>query len=119
MRDAGACIHTHSMSAMLVTLLFDTEFRIKRQEMIKGIEGLGFLDELVVPIIENTPHERDLTASMREAMERYPQTTAVLVRSHGVYVWGKTWQHAKTQCECYDYLFTAALEKHRLQLPDK
>jgi methylthioribulose-1-phosphate dehydratase len=36
LRNAGACIHTHSIAAVLVTLKCDTEFRIVDQEMIKG-----------------------------------------------------------------------------------
>jgi methylthioribulose-1-phosphate dehydratase len=36
MREAGACIHTHSQHAVIVTLLYDKEFRITHQEMIKG-----------------------------------------------------------------------------------
>lgn len=36
-----------------------------------------------------------LKESMAEAMERYPDSCAVLVRRHGVYVWGQTWQKAK------------------------
>ncbi|KAH7944263.1 hypothetical protein HPB52_017720 [Rhipicephalus sanguineus] len=51
---------------------------------------------------------------MREAMERYPDTCAVLVRRHGVYVWGDSWQRAKTMCECYDYLFDMAVQMKRL-----
>ena len=37
-------------------------------EMIKGIQGHGYYDELVVPIIENTAHERELTDSLAEAV---------------------------------------------------
>jgi methylthioribulose-1-phosphate dehydratase len=117
LRDAGACIHTHSMWANLLTRITPgTEFRITRQEMIKGIVGHGYLDELVVPIIENTPSEADLRDSMRDAMIQYPRSTAVLVRNHGVYVFGATWQEAKTQCECFDYLFEFAVKAKQLGL---
>lgn len=37
-------------------------------EMIKGIDGHGYHDELVVPIIENTAHEGELTESLSEAV---------------------------------------------------
>lgn len=111
---AGAVIHTHSMNAMLVTLLYDKEFRVTHLEMIKGIKGLGYHDELVVPIIENTAHEADLKERMDQAIKAYPKATAVLVRRHGVYVWGDSWEHAKTQTECYDYLFEAAIKMNQL-----
>jgi len=57
----------------MATLLWPgKEFRISHQEMIKGmrIGGMGtalsYLDELVIPIIENTPQEEDLAASMEK-----------------------------------------------------
>lgn len=37
-------------------------------EMIKGIQGHGYYDELVVPIIENTAHEGELTDALAEAV---------------------------------------------------
>jgi 2,3-diketo-5-methylthio-1-phosphopentane phosphatase/methylthioribulose-1-phosphate dehydratase len=118
-RNAGACIHTHALEAVLCTLHGGgraTEFTITHQEMIKGVAGHGFLDSLVVPIIENTPHEADLAESLRAAMDAYPRSNAVLVRRHGVYVWGDSWEAAKTQAECYHYLFQAAVEMRRMGL---
>ena len=46
---------------------------------------------------------------MARAMEDYPDSCAVLVRRHGIYVWGTTWQSAKSMCECYDYLCEIAV----------
>lgn len=160
LRNAGCCIHSHSINANLVTALYSeknlkfqrnrrrqsatngknlnlnddddyvigqgkanskyieshSEFRISNQEMIKGIkkgssdEALQYNDTLVVPIIDNVLHERDLTGAMYETISKYPLTNAVLVRNHGVYVWGKTWALAKSMAECYEYLFRLKLE---------
>ncbi|KAJ2872022.1 Methylthioribulose-1-phosphate dehydratase, partial [Coemansia aciculifera] len=120
MRGAGACIHTHSQNAVLATMLYDKEFTISHQEMIKGIRrgqtstNLRFFDTLRVPIVENTAEEENLTDRMAKAMEMYPDTCAVLVRRHGVYVWGESWEKAKTMAECYDYLFELAVRMKQL-----
>ncbi|KAI9491674.1 methylthioribulose-1-phosphate dehydratase [Zychaea mexicana] len=121
MREAGACIHTHSQNAVMATLLYHGEtFEISHQEMIKGIRrgttktNLRYFDKLVVPIVENTPEEEDLTERMAKAMEAYPETNAVLVRRHGVYVWGESWEKAKTMSECYDYLFEIAVKMKQI-----
>ncbi|KAK9833181.1 hypothetical protein WJX74_009483 [Apatococcus lobatus] len=111
MRGAGAVLHSHSLNAVLASLLDEhsNEFSITHLEMIKGIAGHGYHDSCVVPIIENTARECELTGRLREAIQAYPKSNAVLVRRHGVYVWGPTWVAAKTQAECYDYLFEAAV----------
>jgi methylthioribulose-1-phosphate dehydratase len=117
LRGAGAVIHNHSIHAVMATMLFESEFVVSHLEMIKGIEGMAFGDRLVVPIIENTARECDLADSLEEAILAYPNTHAVLVRRHGVYVWGRDWVSAKTQAECYDYLFRAAVDMRRLGIP--
>ncbi|RMZ82067.1 hypothetical protein DV737_g2207, partial [Chaetothyriales sp. CBS 132003] len=127
-RGAGCCIHTHSQWAVLVTLIVeklhgkDASFEISNIEQIKGIpkgkgKGMhGFFDTLRIPIIENTAFEEDLTGSLEEAVEKYPDTYAVLVRRHGIYVWGENVAKAKTQCESLDYLFQLAVEMHKVGL---
>ncbi|KAI9828684.1 MAG: Methylthioribulose-1-phosphate dehydratase [Thelocarpon impressellum] len=135
-RGAGCCIHSHSQWAVLVTLLVDRDyalysdekkgypcFEISNIEQIKGIPrgkdkpgNLGYHDTLRIPIIENTAREEDLTESLEAAMEAYPDTYAVLVRRHGVYVWGDNVHKAKTQAESLDYLFQLAVEMRKLKL---
>jgi methylthioribulose-1-phosphate dehydratase len=117
LRGAGAVIHSHSINAMLATLLFQTEFAVSHLEMMKGIRGTRYGDRLVVPIIDNTESECDLAGALEGAIIAYPRTQAVLVRRHGAYVWGRDWIEAKTQAECYDYLFRAAIEMRRMGFP--
>ncbi|MBX7194407.1 MAG: methylthioribulose 1-phosphate dehydratase [Sandaracinaceae bacterium] len=114
-RRAGAVLHSHSLSAVCATLLSDEPvFRATHLEMIKGVPGHGYHDALVVPILENTPNECDLADALAAAMDTHPATSAVLVRRHGVYVWGESWQKAKTTAECLDYVFAAAVELRKL-----
>lgn len=116
LRNAGAVLHGHSVNAVLATMIHPDldEFRVTHLEMIKGIAGHGFYSNMVVPIIENTARECELTDRLREAIARYPKSNAVLVRRHGVYVWGDSWIQAKTQFECYEYLFEASVRMHSM-----
>uniref|UniRef100_A0A8C5KAU4 Methylthioribulose-1-phosphate dehydratase n=1 Tax=Jaculus jaculus TaxID=51337 RepID=A0A8C5KAU4_JACJA len=128
MRGAGAVIHTHSKAAVMATLLFPgREFKITHQEMIKGIRKCTsggcyrYDDMLVVPIIENTPEEKDLKERMARAMNEYPDSCAVLVRRHGVYP-GELLDKPSVicffscRCECYDYLFDIAVSMKKVGL---
>lgn len=44
------------------------KLQITHMEMIKGIKGHGYYDELVVPIIDNKAHENQLTESFAKAV---------------------------------------------------
>lgn len=109
-------LHSHSFCTNLATSLFEgkSEFRISHQEMIKGIAGYGYFDELVIPIIENTAWEHELADSLGETIAKYPKACAVLVRRHGMYVWGDTWEAAKRHGECLHYLFELAIQMKKL-----
>lgn len=114
LRGAGAVLHSHSLNACLASLVSGPTFRVRGLEMVKGVAG-GHVDEVhEVPILDNTPFEHELEDSLRQAIVDFPRTSAVLVRGHGVYIWGKDWVSTKTQAECYDYLFGAAVRLHEL-----
>ncbi|GKY90592.1 hypothetical protein MPSEU_000032900 [Mayamaea pseudoterrestris] len=116
--SAQAVIHTHSMHAQLATLLDQTEtsksLRLTHFEMLKGCGGHAYDDVLEVPIIDNRPSEDLLADQLRAAVRAYPKCNAVLVRRHGLYAWGDSWEQAKTQCESFDYLFQTALQVRQL-----
>ncbi len=119
LRPTTQCIiHTHSINAMLATLLDPTEkiktLKITDLEMIKGVGNHAYNDLLEIPIIENQTSEDKLGPDLAVAISSYPKVNAVLVRRHGVYVWGDSWEEAKTQLECFDYLFQTAVEMKKL-----
>jgi methylthioribulose-1-phosphate dehydratase len=107
---ANAALHTHSRYVVHVSTMFDTEFSCTNLEMMKGIEGNGNTGWVRVPIIENTEHEAELVNRLREAILSNPYSKAVIVRNHGAYVWGKSWEQAKIHAEAYDYLFQVVYE---------
>lgn len=118
--NAKSVIHTHSMYAQLATLLDPTEsskvLRITHLEMLKGVGHHAYDDILEVPVIDNRPSEDLLADQLDAAMQEYPNCNCVLVRRHGLYAWGDSWEQAKTQCESFDYLFQSAVEMKKMGL---
>ena len=116
--EATCVIHTHSMAAVQATLLDATEqstvLRITHLEMLKGVGNHAYDDVLDIPIIDNRPTEDLLADQLEQAVLAYPKCNAVLVRRHGLYCWGDTWEQAKTQCESFDYLLDCVIRMKSL-----
>jgi methylthioribulose-1-phosphate dehydratase len=118
-RPSAACvIHTHSLTAVQATLLDATEssecLRLTHLEMLKGVGNHAYDDVLEVPIIDNRPTEDLLADQLEDVIVKYPKCNAVLVRRHGIYCWGDSWEQAKTQCESFDYLFECAVKMRQM-----
>ena len=115
-RNAGAVLHSHSLNIVLASALIPPgqHLRLTRLEMMKGLRGVGYYDVHEIPVIDNTAEERDLKDRMHQAVLDFPKADAVIVRNHGVYVWGETLSQAKTQAECLDYLCAATARMQAL-----
>jgi len=111
-------IHTHSMNALMATLLDPDEkadrVRITHLEMLKGVGNHAYDGILEVPIIDNRPSEDLLADQLDIAIKKFPKANAVLVRRHGIYCWGDSWEQAKTQCESFDYLFETIIKMRQM-----
>ncbi len=108
-RNAGAVLHSHSLNVVLASALVPPgePLRLTRMEMMKGLEGVGYFDVHEIPVIDNTAQEHELAETMAQAVRDWPRANAVIVRNHGVYIWGRDASHAKTQAECLDWLCAA------------
>jgi methylthioribulose-1-phosphate dehydratase len=128
-RGFGCVIHTHSIDTVLVTKLFKNEFTVTGMEMIKGLRRLDGKryknsETVRVPILENTERECQLVGGLTRCVEEMEEREkrggdgccVVLVRGHGVFVWGTDWKDAKTQFECISYLCRAVVQMKMIGL---
>lgn len=113
-RNAGAVLHSHSLDVVLASMLVPPgePLRLTRLEMMKGLQGVGYFDLHEIPVIDNTALEHELEDRVKQAVQAWPKANAVIVRNHGVYIWGRDAVHAKTQAECLDYLCRAVVRMH-------
>ena len=123
-RGARSVVHSHALASVLAADLAgdDDHLAIRDLEMLKGIRGLTNRDVHRVPVIDNTPHERELVSQIAAALadERFSSSCAVLVRDHGAYIWGDDVWEAKRHTEVYHFLFEAAVarQNHHPQRSD-
>ena len=116
-RGAWSVVHSHGLSTVLAAdLAVDAgadHLAIRDLEMLKGIPGVTNTDVHLVPVIRNTPRERELVDQLETvfADPRFAATRAVLVRDHGAYIWGDDVMDAKRHTEVYHFLFEATVAR--------
>ena len=105
-RGAGAVLHTHSVWG---TILSDTPGNglvVQGYEMLKGLDGVASHEHREwLPVIENTQDWEAAAPSVTALLSSYPDAHALLIRSHGLYTWGRDIAEAKRQVEILEFLF--------------
>ncbi|TLS38306.1 methylthioribulose 1-phosphate dehydratase [Pseudalkalibacillus caeni] len=108
--NAGCCLHVHTIDNNVISELYAGEGKItfKSQELIKAF-GIWEEDgEISIPIVENYA---DIPALSREIANHIEAGIyGVLIRNHGITVWGKDAFEAKKHLEAFEFLFSYHLK---------
>lgn len=114
--NANCVLHSHMLDALLFADLFPgKEFAtIKGLELLKGFKGNKTHDlEVHIPCFENTQDIRSLAETIKPAILSQPNNYGVLLRGHGLYVWGESVEGAKRHLEVFEYIFKYYLNSRR------
>lgn len=110
-RTKATCsLHIHTVDNNVISELYGNEGRItfRSHEIIKAF-GLWEEDaEITVPIIHNDAHIPTLAKRFSEYVSN--DSGAVLIRNHGITVWGETPFLSKKYLESYEFLFSYHLK---------
>ena len=104
---AGAVAHTHSTWSTLLSDARAAEggLAIQGYEMLKGLTGtLTHAHREWIPILENTQDWPSEAPQVEERLRRDEKSHAFLIRSHGLYTWGKDVAEARRHVEIIEFL---------------
>ena len=102
--NAGCVLHVHTVDNNIVSELYGDEGEVvfSNQEMIKAF-GLWEEDaQFRIPIIPNFAHIPTLAKAFADHV--HEDAGAVLIRNHGITVWGKDVLEAKKFLEACEFL---------------
>ncbi len=105
-RGAGAVLHTHSVWSTILSDAPGNGLVVQGYEMLKGLDGVATHDHREwLPVIENTQDWEAAAPSVAALLGTYSDAHALLIRSHGLYTWGRDLAEAKRQVEILEFLF--------------
>ncbi|MFJ5713521.1 methylthioribulose 1-phosphate dehydratase [Neobacillus sp. NPDC093127] len=103
--NAGCSLHVHTIDNNVISEVYgdNGEVTFKGQELIKAFDKWEEEAVLKIPIIRNYAHIPTLANAFSEHVSG--DTGAVLIRNHGITVWGRNAFEAKKILEASEFLF--------------
>ncbi|MDE3838313.1 methylthioribulose 1-phosphate dehydratase [Bacillus methanolicus] len=108
--NAGCSLHVHTVDNNVISEIYGDkgEVKFQGQELIKAFDIWEDDAVLCFPIIHNHAHIPTLARTFSEHVKE--DTGAVLIRNHGITVWGRNAFEAKKILEASEFLFRYQLK---------
>jgi methylthioribulose-1-phosphate dehydratase len=105
--EARACYHVHSIEANLVSnFTQETTLKLPNLEMVKGFGIWEENPNCAMPLFDNHLEVPKIGQEIRDRFtQELPQIPALLIRNHGVTVWGRSTEDARNKIELAEYIF--------------
>lgn len=115
--EIGAVLHTHSLNSTLLTLVTEnSSWRLEGYELLKAFNGISTHESSIeLPIFANTQDIASLADEVMEYLHKKNPCWGYLIRSHGVYTWGKDMAETLRHLEAIEYLIQCELEVMRIK----
>lgn len=106
----GACLHVHTVEATLVSLRVAAgaqDVPLPPVEMLKGLDVWEQDPDVALPLFDNLLDVVRIAEAIRERFTaRAPRIPALLIRGHGVTVWGESLQQAYNRVEVLEFVLS-------------
>ncbi len=108
--EAGACLHVHTVDATLASSRAPanaTSLALPPIEMIKGLDIWEQSPQVELSLFENLLEVPHIAAAIQQRFgAQPPRVPALLIRGHGVTVWGENLQQAYNRVEIVEFLLS-------------
>jgi methylthioribulose-1-phosphate dehydratase len=104
--DAGCSLHVHTVDNNVISDLYGDQGSItfRNQELIKAFNIWEEDGKITIPIVENYADLPRLGEAVAEKIT--PGVYGILIRNHGITVWGRNGFEAKRHLEAFEFLFS-------------
>lgn len=116
---ANFIFHIHTLNAVLFADIkkLNSPCLIENLEVLKGLGFRSYSSKAYLPILDND----DDPSNVASAIKRLPnepqqELPAVLIKDHGIFVWGDSIFAARRHVELLDHVFAILLNRHERRL---
>lgn len=115
----GAVLHTHSVTATVLSKNGGDQLRIRDFEMQKALAGVTTHNDAVsIKIFANDQDMQALAGRVSDAWHAGELAApGFLIAGHGLYAWGRTLDEAVRHVEGFEFLFDCVWQEALARLP--
>ncbi len=114
--NAQCVLHSHLLESILFADLFkESPFAtIEGLELLKGFKGIKTHEtQINIPCFDNTQDIALLAEQIKPSVISEKNNYGILLRGHGIYVWGASIEEARRHLEVFEYIFKYYLNSKR------